>query len=59
MADDEQIKAGDRVFRRRSDLFAKVLEVDGGALTVSPEWPHNGSRTIWPLAEVRLAVAGE
>lgn len=50
-----QPRVGDRIFRRRSDLFATVVEVNGGALTVSPEWPHDGHRIVWPLAEVRLA----
>lgn len=59
MEEHYEIKKGDRVFRRRSDLFATVVEVNGGALTVRPEWPHDGSRVVWPLAEVRLAGALE
>ncbi len=55
MNDGEAIRVGARVFRRRSDLFARVVEIKGHVAVVKPEWPHDGSLTEWPIAELRLA----
>lgn len=59
MSETSQIRPGDRVFRRRSDLFATVKEIKGETAVVKPEWPHDGSLTEWPIAELRLAHIDE
>lgn len=55
MNEQGEIVVGARVFRRRSDLFAVVTDVKGDVATVKPEWPHDGTPTDWPVAELRPA----
>lgn len=48
-------RVGERVFRRRSDLFASVLEVREDTVLVKPEWPHDGTPTEWLISEIEPA----